>query len=77
MKCPYEKSLETYHMHLVSYKKNRLYNYSKTIHNFNFNAVTMLAPIRNKWLRQIFEAITISFLSSFLHMPDFSIYQFS
>ena len=37
---------------------------SKIDHNFELNTATMLAPIHNKRLRDIFEAGSISLLSS-------------
>ena len=44
---------------------------SKTNHDFNFNAATMLAHIHNKRLRQIFEASTNLLLSSVNNRPSF------
>ena len=44
---------------------------SKTKHNFNFNAGTMLAHIHNKRLRKIFKASSISLLSSVNTGPGF------
>ena len=44
---------------------------SKTDHNFDCNAATMLAHIHNKRLRQIFEAGAVSLLPSATHALDF------
>ena len=44
---------------------------SKTNHNFNFNAATMLTHIHYKRLRQIFEVSDILLLSSINSHPNF------
>ena len=48
-----------------------LQHVSKTDHNFDFNAATMLACIHNKRSRQILEASVILLSRSVYNLPDF------
>ena len=74
------KMLRNIHKHLYKHKRNirvgnlniaLLQHISKSDHNFDLNATTMLAYIHNKSLRQIFGVSAISFCRNVNNHPGF------